>query len=128
MDLEPGSRLLTLLKKGKRDRKVTYSILAGNQPIVPAPLLSAIVGAAQQLKQQHGNNELAQWLAAITREATLVSGGKGDGVVLLSSTKLKGVRDRKVLPINHMQFLATPRRGGPVPALAEVIERLPRTR
>ena len=128
MDLEPGSRLLQLLNKGRRNGRVKYSILAGNQPVIPAPLLFALSSAAQQMEQQGQNKELAGWLNGITREATLVSQGKGDGVILLSSTQLKGVRDRKVLPINHMQFLATPRRGGPIPALDHVIKRLPRAR
>jgi alpha-beta hydrolase superfamily lysophospholipase len=128
MDLEPGSRLLELLNKGRRRGRIKYSILAGNKPIIPAPVLFALSSAAQQMQQQGQNNELAGWLSGITHEATLVSQGKGDGVVLLSSTQLKGVRDREVLPINHMQFLAPPRRGGPIPGLSQVIKRLPRAR
>lgn len=128
MDLEPGSRLLSLLNKGRRVRGIKYSILAGNQPVVPAPLLFALSSAAQQMQRDGNNKELAQWLAGITHEASLVSQGKGDGVVLLSSAQLKGVRDRQVLPINHMQFLSSPRGGGPIPALPEVIKRLPKVR
>ena len=128
MDLEPGSKLLTLLNQGRRKRGVKYSILAGKEPIIPAPLLFALSSAAQQMQAQGNNKEVAEWLLGITKEATLVSQGNGDGVVLLTSAKLKGVRDREVLPINHMQFLASPRGGGAIPALPQVLKRLPKVR
>lgn len=133
-DIVPGSPILRTLQKTKRRRGVRYAILAGNKPLLPDQVLLMAEGLVHQGAQnaQGAALDLMKWLGSVAREARAVSGGRGDGVVPLASTELSGVTDREVLSVNHMEFLSTPRpEAGPdakVPALAEVVRRLPRVR
>ena len=128
-DILPESKLLALLKKGRRRAGVRYSVIAGNAPLMPDALLNAIQGFAKDFEKTQGKSELTRWLKGLLREVKRASGGRGDGVVLLSSTKLKGVRDRAVLPVHHLQFLKQPRRQGEaIPGLEAVVKRLPKVR
>ena len=132
-DLLPGSALLQKMARGKRRAGVRYSIIAGSGAIVTEEALDMIGGLAAQLGQdaEQAGRDLADWFVGATAEARKVAGGRGDGAVALDSARLSGVSDRVVLPINHLEFL-TPRTPeaslADVPALAEVVKRLPRVR
>jgi pimeloyl-ACP methyl ester carboxylesterase len=133
LDLEPGCPLLTRLAAGRRTADVQYTIIAGNGSILSEQALDALSGFLDQLRRNAKGvpNEMVQWVKGAIAEAKKVAGGRGDGIIPLTSTFLKGVTDRIVLPLHHLQFLSSPskrrrRSTNTVHALAEVLSRLPK--
>ena len=127
-DLQKDSELMKRLAKTRRRRQVRYSILAGKGDIVPPAVLQAIDAAAQALREDAEPPEQVglDLLAEATRVALGAAGTQGDGAVTLNSQKLRGVKDRVVLPLSHLDFLVPGEDGKTVGALDEVVRRLPK--
>jgi pimeloyl-ACP methyl ester carboxylesterase len=127
-DLVPGSSLLRRLAASKPRAGVRYSIVAGNRPIVEDAVFSAARSALRALGD--GADEARRFAIALVGElvdeAARVSGGRGDGAVSLESQSMAGVSDRVVLPMSHFDALSGDGAAGSIPALADVVSRLPR--
>ena len=128
-DLAPDSLLMQRLRAAQRAPGVRYSILAGQGDDLPPEALDAIDAVVAGLRGRASGSADKVLLDAMTEiiaTARSVSGDRGDGAVSLASQSLPGVRDRVVLPYSHLEFLDGDGASGPIPALAEVVERLPR--
>lgn len=127
-DLTPGSVLLEKLAAARRARGVRYSIVAGSAPIVPAESVLATRAAVAQLRSgaSPGESALCDALDELLLSVQSVAGGTGDGAVSVAGTRVAGVIDHKVVPLNHLQFLNGDGSDGPIPALDEVRARLPK--
>ena len=126
-DLRPGSVLLQELAEGKRREGVQYSILAGNRSFLSAGLINKASGlvaknALASPLEETGRALIREQLDDLMR----FTDGKGDGAVTLESATLDGVEDRQVLPLTHLQFLVGDEPRADIPALAEVLQRLPK--
>jgi pimeloyl-ACP methyl ester carboxylesterase len=126
LDLLPGSLLMEELARCKRNPEVTYSILAGSRGIVDAPVLEKLKAELEAGENPWGIGEA---LRRITLERIDImlsfQSGRGDGAVTLESARLEGVEDRLVLPFHHLQFLSGFEAKEDIPALPEVLQRLP---
>lgn len=125
--LIPGSPLLRRLQASQPRPGVSYSILAGNRSIVADATFAAARATLQKLRQrgEEGRQFALDLVNELVEEAAKVSGGRGDGAVSLRSQSMTGVSDRVVLPMSHVEALAGDGADGPIPALAEVLARLP---
>jgi DNA helicase HerA-like ATPase len=126
LDLLPGSLLMEELARCKRNPEVTYSILAGSRGIVDAPVLEKLKAELEAGENPWGIGEA---LRRITLERIDImlsfQSGRGDGAVTLESARLEGVEDRLVLPYHHLQFLSGFEAKEDIPALPELLQRLP---
>jgi len=126
IDLHPRSLLMEQLDRLERNPNVTYSILAGNTGMFN-PV--ALQNARDDLASESPENSVADAarLLSIDRLDLILKFQypKGDGVVTLDSAKLKGVEDRILLPYSHLDFLTGFLAKEDIPALKEVLERLP---
>jgi pimeloyl-ACP methyl ester carboxylesterase len=128
LDLEPGSTTLARLQEGRRRAGVTYSILAGQADLVPPALLTLAKQALARLaarKPTAGSAVALELAREALRTVESLAAPAGDGAVALESTRLAGVRDHLVLPVHHLAFLAGDESDRPIPALTEVLARLP---
>jgi hypothetical protein len=105
---------------------VRYSILAGSKGIVDTPVLEKLKAELEAQTNPWGLGEAMRRLTLERIEVMLsFQSGRGDGAVTLESAKLEGVDDRVVLPIHHLQFLTGFEAKDDIPALKQVLERLP---
>jgi pimeloyl-ACP methyl ester carboxylesterase len=126
-DLEPGSKFLTRLEGGKRDKAVRYHVFAGSKGLVQASDLPALrkryAGFLERLNLPQ--QERARRLAYFDGLAEIVT-GKGDGAVALdSSTGLADTATRRVLPLDHLQLLTDPK-GDIFRSILAALDRRPR--
>ncbi|WFB35192.1 hypothetical protein P3T73_13585 [Kiritimatiellota bacterium B12222] len=126
IDLQPGSLLMETLDQLERNPEITYSILAGNEGMFDPKLLTA---ARDELAEESSENALAETARLLTLDRMNLllafQSPHGDGVVQLESATLEGVEDRVVLPFSHLDFLTGFFAKDDIPALQEVLERLP---
>lgn len=102
-DLDPNSPWMLELNRQPRPAHVRYAILAGDRgPIRPVAGMLMQVGL-KKLEENAELGPLAKRLADVTRMPELRF-GRGDGVVKLQATKLKGVDDWELLPISHLDW------------------------
>ncbi|MEZ4267405.1 MAG: hypothetical protein R3F39_13580 [Myxococcota bacterium] len=126
-DLVPGSRLLERLAASGPRPGVSYAILAGDKPIVDGSVFAAARQTLLALREhgETGRQFGLDLVGELVEEAAKVSGGRGDGAVTLDSQSMPGVSDRVVLPMSHFEALSGDGVDEPIPALAEVLARLP---
>jgi pimeloyl-ACP methyl ester carboxylesterase len=126
VDLHPRSLLMEQLQHLERNAKVKYSILAGNKGIFDPTLLQK---ARNDLAEGSPKNSLAETarLLSLDRIDLVLNfqSPHGDGVVNLESATLEGVADRVILPYSHLDFLTGFTAKDDIPALKEVLQRLP---
>ncbi len=130
-DLLPGSALLERLESAPRRAGVTYSVIATSGDFLPKGSLDALKRHVQKLAPDAAAGDMvASMLTELTDAVEAVSGRDGDGAVALKSQGLKGVSDRVVTDFHHLEVLGGSKGAGvaDVPALQEVLERLPATR
>lgn len=126
IDLQPRSLLMEQLDHLNRNPNVIYSILAGNKGIFDPTLLRKQREEFASSPSENGITEAARRLM-IDRIDLLLSfqSPYGDGVVNLDSATLEGVTDRIILPYSHLDFLTGFLANENIPALKEVLNRLP---
>ncbi len=126
IDLQPRSLLMEQLGTLKRNPNVRYSILAGNKGIFDATVLQK---ARDELATSPAENSLMETARLLTLDRLDLilqfQSPHGDGVVNLNSATLEGVSDREVLPFSHLDFLTGFFAKEEIPALKEVLKRLP---
>lgn len=129
-ELVPGSPLLRRLARSAPRPGVRYSILAGDRAVVGPEVFQAARAAIRALRQgaSAGRALGIDLFAELVDSAEAVSGGRGDGAVSLASQSMPGVSDRVVLPMSHLEALAGDGSSAPIPALGEVLARLPPAR
>ncbi|MDF3128033.1 hypothetical protein P0Y35_02370 [Kiritimatiellaeota bacterium B1221] len=126
IDLQPRSLLMAQLDRLKRDPNVHYSILAGNKGIFEPTVLQK---AREELAASPSENSIMETVRLLTLDRLDLilqfQSPNGDGVVTLESATLEGVTDRVVLPFSHLDFLTGFTAKEDIPALKEVMKRLP---
>jgi len=119
-DLKPDSPFLTRLNARPRNANTQYSILLGNR----APLDSHRAGHAPSRSRCRWG---LSWTASLWYdELDEVVNGRGDGVVSLTSGRLKGVEDIEVYPFDHIEVLGAPDGGSVDQVHAALLSRLGR--
>ncbi|MFN3191925.1 MAG: esterase/lipase family protein [Aureliella sp.] len=101
-DLQPDSKLLSELNQSARNPNVRYTILAGNDGPLRAPLMNLVgniwASVAQSIDEPA---EVNRRVTDILRCSELQK-GKGDGVVSLQSARLDGVEDFETFAMHHL--------------------------
>lgn len=126
IDLQPGSLLMEELDQLERKPGVRYSIIAGNKGIFDPSLLQKARDDLSAEPAENGVLEAARRLTLDRMELMLkFQSPQGDGAVSLDSATLDGVEDRIVLPYSHLEFLTGFTANEEIPALKELMKRLP---
>jgi hypothetical protein len=108
-DLAPGSGFLKALNARKRRAGVPYHLLAGSGGFLS-------MAARRQIDAQLGLTGRAGLLGGLTRLAASnlpaqldeITDGIGDGCVSVASTRLAGVDEPSILPVNHLELIRAP--------------------
>jgi pimeloyl-ACP methyl ester carboxylesterase len=108
-DLAPGSGFLKALNARKRRAGVPYHVLAGSGGFLS-------MAARRQIDAQLGLTGRAGLLGGLTRLAASnlpaqldeITDGTGDGCVSVASTRLEGVDEPSILPVNHLELIRAP--------------------
>jgi pimeloyl-ACP methyl ester carboxylesterase len=108
-DLAPGSAFLKALNARKRRAGVPYHLLAGSGGFLS-------VATRRQIDAQLGLTGRAGLLGGLTRLAASnlpaqldeITDGTGDGCVSVASTRLEGVDELSILPVNHLELIRAP--------------------
>ncbi len=130
-DLKPESAFLKQLNGRPRRKGVAYHILAGNMGFLTKANREAIELRLVAATRAGGLVGGLSRVAAAGAPAALdeVTEGTGDGCVAVASTRLEGVDDHEVLPVNHVELIRGPLLypdPGPIACLEFVLQRLPK--
>lgn len=109
-DLLPGSKFLKTINGRARRDGVKYHILAGNQGFLDAETRDSIQKQLDTVRRAGGLfgglSRLA--LGNVTAALDEVSDKTGDGCVAVSSTRLEGVAEHRIIPANHVEIIRGP--------------------
>ncbi len=109
-DLVPGSDFLKKLNSKPLRSGVRYHILAGNQGFLDKATRIQIESQLSKVGRAGGLIGGLSRIALGSMHAALdeVSDGTGDGCVSLASTRLEGVAEHRVIPVNHVELIRGP--------------------
>lgn len=128
-DLLPGSDFLKTLNSRPRRTGVAYHILAGSSGFLRSTTRDDLDAQYRTLIRNAGplRGVLVSSLPDLPAVLREVSDGTGDGVVEVTSTRLEGVDDHRVIEANHVELIRGPLLypdPGPVACLPFVLESL----
>jgi predicted alpha/beta hydrolase family esterase len=103
-DLCPGSDTLTKLNACGRANGIRYCIIAGNAGPIPGEIVSVSLLVSGLFFGEDPDTTTALQSASKLLTLEEWTQGRGDGVVSVNSTKLKGVDDFITLPFTHNSF------------------------
>jgi pimeloyl-ACP methyl ester carboxylesterase len=108
-DLRPGSDFLRELNARKRNPKVSYSLFLGTAGLIDEEMRQRL---RERMSERGRRGRLARFAAGkgdhMLAEMDEIVKGKGDGVVAVERSRLKGVEDTVVLGFGHCELMDAP--------------------
>ena len=101
-DLRPDSKFLRELNARKRNSKVRYSLILGNDAALSESSVTELTSLLKRAQKKSKTLQLASpRLDPILTDPAEFTDGEGDGVVAVKRGRLAGVEDTIVLPFRH---------------------------